>query len=249
MILYITSGFTYAPKHKYLIGLQACNLVRRREFGPLWSDPKLCLEDPKVPIIGIVILDNREGDEAVLVLEFGLFHHLMEQFCNLCRRVLECSATEGTENEGIVAIGQSDAENRPDLVPGNVDGRLGHMAVRSKLDRILSVQVQCSTCDHGHIIWILHQKAVDTLTKNGDSRGVDGTELRYDWIMLSRLQRISVSRGILCIERVDGSRQGAPAADGLLLCPGPGFDSTAGMPCACEIEKYWIVGSPAKFRV
>ena len=105
-----------------------------------------------------------------------------------------------------MAIGQSDSENRLNLVPGDVDGSLGHVAVRSKLDRILSVQVQCSTCDHGHIIWFLHKKTVNTLTENGDSRGVDGTELRYDWIMLSRLQRISVSRGILCIERVDGSR-------------------------------------------
>ena len=66
--LYIISDFTYAPKHKYLIGLQACNLVRHREFGPLWSDLKLCLEGPKVPIIGFVILDNREGDEPEPVL-------------------------------------------------------------------------------------------------------------------------------------------------------------------------------------
>ena len=109
----------------------------------LHPDTELLPEGPKVPVVGIVILDNREGDETVLVLEFGLFHNFVEDSGNFCRRIPERPATEGPQHQSIVAVGKADAENRPNLVPGNINSSLGQTAISCQFDGISAIEVQC----------------------------------------------------------------------------------------------------------
>jgi hypothetical protein len=74
------------------------------------------------------------------------------------------------------------------------------MAVSGQSDWILPAQVQSRTSDHGHIVRVFHQEAIDAFAKNSDAGGVDGTELRDDGIMLSGLEGVSVFVSIRGIE-------------------------------------------------
>ena len=49
--------------------------------------------------MGVVVVDNGEGDKLVLVLELWFFHYLVEQLGNLGWRVLEGTASKGAENK------------------------------------------------------------------------------------------------------------------------------------------------------
>ena len=106
--------------------------IRKSELSP---------KGIQIGIIGIVVLDDREGDELVLVLELGLLYHFVEEARDLGRGIVECSAAESAQDKRIVVIVQPDAEDRPDLVLGYSYCLLRQMAVGRQLDGILPVQV------------------------------------------------------------------------------------------------------------
>ena len=65
---------------------------------------------------GIVVLDDRENDSAILVLELLLFHNLVEKARNVSRWIPEGAASPCPQNQRIMSIVETHAEYRPHLV-------------------------------------------------------------------------------------------------------------------------------------
>lgn len=91
----------------------------------------------------------------------------MEKSGNFCRRVMESTASEGAEYEGVMSMEKAYAEDRADLASCNVEGHLRHVPVSSKLYGVSFVEIQGGAGYHGNIVRILHHRAVCGLTKDG----------------------------------------------------------------------------------
>ena len=131
---------------------------------------EFCLKLSKIVIIGVVVFNDRKCYELELVLKFFFFHHFMEKSSDFCRRVMEDTAAESAEYESIMSMEKAYAEDCADLTSCNVDGDLRHVTFFSEFYWIIAVKIQGCTGYHSHVIWILHHRAVDSLTKNCDAR-------------------------------------------------------------------------------
>ena len=91
----------------------------------------------------------------------------MEKSGDFGRRVMEGTAAEGAEYEGVMSMEKAYAEDRVDLASCNVEGHLRHVSFSSELYGISPVEIQGGTGYHCHIVRVLHHRAVCGLTKDG----------------------------------------------------------------------------------
>lgn len=91
----------------------------------------------------------------------------MEKSGDFGRRVMEGTAFEGAEYEGVMTMEEAYAEDCADLASCNVEGLLRHVSFSSELYGISSVEIQGGAGYHGNIVRILYHRAVCGLTKDG----------------------------------------------------------------------------------
>ena len=198
------------------------------------------LESAKVAAAVVVVAEDGEGDEAIAVLELVLSHHLLEELCHFAWRRLEGTTAEGTQHEAVVSLEQSQAEDGAYLVTCDDLAVLRDMAVRGETDRKMAAHVECSIGDDTHLEGFLHQRIVGTgLTEDGDGRRIDDAEVERlgDRIVIAVAVLVAILDGIPLVEALDGTRQRAATADGLLLGSCPRLHATARMTATGEVQQ------------
>lgn len=78
----------------------------------------------------------------------------MEKSGDFCRRVMEGTASEGAEYEGVMTMEEAYAEDCANLASCNVEGLLRHVSFSSELYGISSVEIQGGAGYHGNIVRI-----------------------------------------------------------------------------------------------
>ena len=73
-------------------------------------------ERPEIDIVGIVILDYREGHKEELIAELILVQDGLEDRRHLLGRIPERSAAESSQNKSVVVMAKGETEYCPDLV-------------------------------------------------------------------------------------------------------------------------------------
>lgn len=66
----------------------------------------------------------------------------MKKSGDFFRWVMEGTASEGSEYEGVMTMEEAYAEDRANLASCNVEGHLRHVSVSSKLYGVSSVEIQ-----------------------------------------------------------------------------------------------------------
>ena len=94
----------------------------------------------------------------------------MEKSGDFFRWVMEGTAAEGAEYEGVMSMEKAYAEDCADLASCNVEGLLRHVSFGSELYGISPVEIQGGTGYHCHIVRALHHCAVCPLTEYGNAR-------------------------------------------------------------------------------
>ena len=160
-----------------------------------------------------MVLDHRETDDLEFVLELRLVQHGIEDLRHMFGRIVKRTASPGSEDDGIMAVDEADAQHGADLPLRRLHGP-GDKA---------SLRVEVGTVDRGHGHDRTLERRVDELValtlaraEESHAAGIDAARIAVHRIGAVALRQTEESRMIIRI-LIERDTEIALAEERLLL--------------------------------